>query len=171
MNIKQSIEYQLINEYYGNQIAKRSKVRYMDHIDDALEIFDLLNASNLARRAFCIHPMLQPDDALAKNWQSISLKCKSPVILLAMEYRHIAMSYLSQRKIESIDEIKLSPIKDVNDMLSVDKIQNKKDFMIHHYGNHERSKELLEYFNNWIDRLNVTGIYNEYAKLYINIFE
>jgi hypothetical protein len=62
----------------------------------------------------------------------------------------------STRKIESIDEIRLSPLKDVNDMLIADKIQNRKDFDLYHKGKHERSEELDEYFKNWFNRLGIT---------------
>ena len=38
-------------------------------------------------------------------------------------------------------------------MLYADKIQNEKDFKIYHEVTHERSKELREYFDNWINKL------------------
>ena len=72
-----------------------------------------------------------------------------------MEYRNIANQYLSYRKIKSIDEISLSPLKEVNEMLIADKIQNYKDFLIYHKDTHPRAKELDEYFNNWLKKLNI----------------
>lgn len=161
--MKDSNAYKLITNYYGDQTAERSGVRYMDHIDDALTIFDLIDASVLARKAFCVHPLLQPDEGLEKNWKKVCLAVGTPIVLLAMEYRYIAMSYLSQRVINNLDEIKLSPLKDVNDMLIADKVQNKKDFMKYHYGTHERSEELLQYFDNWLERLNAVSVYNQYV--------
>jgi len=36
-----------------------------------------------------------------------------------------------------------------------DKIQNYKDFLIYHQKTHARSKELNEYFQNWLKKLDV----------------
>jgi hypothetical protein len=38
-------------------------------------------------------------------------------------------------------------------MLFADKVQNEKDFALYHEGTHARSKELREYFNNWLNIL------------------
>ena len=77
------------------------------------------------------------------------------VLIAVMEYRSVANEYLSQREIKSIDEIRLSPLKDVNDMLIADKVQNYKDFEIYHKSTHARSKELDQYFKNWLRKLNI----------------
>ena len=44
---------------------------------------------------------------------------------------------------------------DVRHLLVADKIQNYKDFMKYHFGKHERTKELFQYFNNWFDFLDI----------------
>jgi hypothetical protein len=78
-----------------------------------------------------------------------------------MEYRFIANSYLSYRDINGLDEIHLSPLKEVNDMLIADKIQNRKDFLLYHM-NHERYFFLFMYFQYWLNRLEITeNVYNE----------
>ena len=81
-----------------------------------------------------------------------------PAIMLAMEYRRVANAYLSTRKIESISEIELSPLKEVQQMLIADKIQNNKDFRLYNR-DHPRYDELCQYFDNWLDRLEITGTY------------
>lgn len=54
------------------------------------------------------------------------------VMLLGMEYRSTANNYLSFKS--ATEQIKLSPITDVNHMLVADKVQNRKDFEIYHKG-------------------------------------
>ncbi len=150
------IEYDIISEYYGNDIAKRSGVRLMNHIDEGLRVMKDIHASEDSMRAYCIHPIVQTEDDLSKfNLTGVSDR----VMELALEYKRIANAYLSTRTIESIDEIELGCI-EVNDMLIADKIQNKKDFDIYHKGKHERSVELEQYFANWFKRLGINALYN-----------
>ena len=59
MNIKDSIEYKAIQEFYGDGEAKRSHIPFMNHIDEGLAILERINASDRAKRAFCIHPIAQ----------------------------------------------------------------------------------------------------------------
>lgn len=155
------IEYKIISDFYGDKIANRSGVRLMNHIDEGLYILEKIGASDVAKRAYCLHPIVQDDQSLKEN--SYLLKdIDSGVIIAAIEYRSVANEYLSKRVIESIDEIRLSPLKDVNDMLIADKIQNRKDFELYHLGKHERSNELDQYFKNWFTRLEIT---DEFYKL------
>jgi hypothetical protein len=149
------IEKLLIAEYYRDRTAKRSGVPLMNHIHEGLAILDKIGASDLAKRAFCLHPLFQADDELVKHFKMDLLGVEASVIILTMEYRSVANEYLSHRKINAIQEIRLSPLKDVNDMLIADKVQNRKDFEIYHRGVHERSDELDQYFKNWLKRLNI----------------
>ena len=83
-----------------------------------------------------------------------------------MEYRNIANAHLSHRKIFYLDEIKLSPLKIVNDMLIADKIQNRKDFEIYHKNRHKRSEELDCYFRDWLRRLSISeDVYNKIKEI------
>ncbi len=148
-------EYDVISNFYGNQKANRSGVYLMNHIDEGLYILEKVGASEIAKKAYCLHPILQSDGALLNNYDLLK-DIEVKVLICLMEYRSVANEYLSKRKINSIDEIRLSPLKDVNDMLMVDKIQNKKDFELYHKDRHHRSSELTEYFNNWLIRLNVS---------------
>lgn len=148
-------EYDIISNFYGNQKANRSGVDLMNHIDEGLFILEKIGASELAKKAYCLHPILQSDEALLENYDLLK-DVDVKVIICLMEYRSVANEYLSKRKINSIDEIRLSPLKDVNDMLIADKIQNKKDFELYHKDTHPRSSELSEYFDNWLIRLNIS---------------
>jgi len=78
------------------------------------------------------------------------------VLLLAMEYRNIANATLSHRTIATAADIPLSPLPEVNAMLVADKVQNRKDFILHHARSHPRSKELDRYFRLWLERLGVS---------------
>lgn len=147
-------EYDLIKSFYGSSCAKRSGVPLINHIDEGLEILNKIGATELAKRAYCIHPIIQSDADFVNNLNLLE-SIDGRVVALATEYRRVANAYLSRRIINSIDEIELSPSKDVNDMLIADKVQNKKDFDLYHKGKHERSNELTEYFNNWFKRLNI----------------
>lgn len=151
-----TVEYKLISKFYGDKKAKRSQAFLMNHIDEGLEVLSKIGASQDAMRAFCIHPILQSDEDLKENFDWISKTEITPrVLMLALEYRNIANSYLSTRKIEDLRDIHLSPIKDVNDMLIADKVQNYKDFILYHKGTHPRSTELIFYFENWFNRLEI----------------
>ncbi len=148
-------EYKIIEDYYGDMKAKRSGVYYMNHIDEGLYILDAIKASEIAKKAYCLHPIVQMDEDLQNNLHL--LKNVDPIVVAtAIEYRSVANDYLSHRYLPAegiMAEIRLSPLRDVNDMLIADKIQNRKDFELYHKGKHERSHYLEVYFNNWFKRL------------------
>lgn len=151
MNIKDSIEYKAIQEFYGDGEAKRSHIPFMNHIDEGLAILERINASDRAKRAFCIHP-------IAQSYNDVSF---SDVEQLAKEYTYFANKFLCTpetdhiRSVEALGQHLFRDIdylmsSDCRDMLIADKEQNQKDFMIHHYGTHPRYAELGDYFNIWL---------------------
>lgn len=157
----QSDSYIFISEYYGDQKTNRSDIHFMNHIDEGLYILNKLNVSTNVKDAYCLHPVLQNDNDLLKCVDLLE-HIDTRVIINAMEYRSVANEYLSNRTITELSEIRLSPLKDVNDMLIADKIQNYKDFELYHKDTHPRSKELTQYFENWLLRLNISKeFYNE----------
>ena len=159
--------YELISNYYGDRKAERSGVDYMNHIDEGLFVLKELGLNLYAHReifaAYAYHPILQMDDDLHENTTKFSINhlqscirdMSKEAIIYTMEYRSVANEYLSKRKINSIDEIRLSPLRSVNWMLMADKIQNRKDFELYHEGKHPRSNELAQYFRNWLQRLKI----------------
>jgi hypothetical protein len=152
-----------ISCYYGSRRAERSKVLYINHITEGLKIAKDLYYCQAVRDAFCIHPMFQSDECLAEiSTTSIPYVIDPYVMMLVMEYRRTANDYLSVHS-KTIDEICLSPIKEVNQMLVMDKVQNKKDFELYHKDTHARSAELSVYFDNWLAKLGVTE--EEYQRL------
>lgn len=154
MNYKNFQEYKLIKSIYGDKKARRSQVPLINHIDEGIEILKSIGATPLAVRAYCLHPIFQDGLELNKNRQ-LAHDQDPYVLMLAMEYRQIANAYLSFREIDGLDDIKLSPLSEVNEMLVADKIQNFKDFMRYHHKTHPRSGKLHRYFNNWFKKLNI----------------
>ncbi|HET8688542.1 MAG TPA: hypothetical protein VFM18_18165 [Methanosarcina sp.] len=161
-------EYELIAEYYGERTARRSQVPLINHIKEGLVILKEIGASENAMRAYCLHPMLQGDAELIENFATVAY-LDPMVVALAMEYRSVANEFLSGKiigmrngsKYEVMPchpgiPIRLSPLKDVNDILIADKVQNRKDFITYHLGTHERSAELDLYFKMWMERLCVS---------------
>lgn len=165
-----SPEYLAIQTEYGDQRADRSQVFLMNHIDEGLSILNQIAASEAARRAYCLHPLLQNDRDLAKNYQYVADTMPAYHVMLAMEYRSVANEYLSEDvdlrvNPKNFGHIRLSPIKDVNDMLIADKVQNCKDFEIYHLGTHPRTEYLERYFDQWLRRLGVRDRYPEFVAL------
>lgn len=150
-------EYRAIERHYGAHRAVRSGVDYMSHIDEGLCVLRHFNASDAARRAWCLHPLVQADADLAESFSRLHELTDSPQVLaLAMEYRNIANAYLSHREVASTNDITLGPLPDVADMLRADKVQNYKDFLLHHRESHPRREALDGYFRLWLERLNVS---------------
>lgn len=150
-----SVEYLAIEEEYDRRTAKRSAVPLMHHIDEGLAVLKWRGSSEAAQRAFCLHPLLQEDAALAANLERVRALTTPHVLALALEYRRVANAALSMRPMESAAEIELSPMPEVNEMLVADKVQNRKDFVLHHLGRHARSEALDLYFRRWLERLEV----------------
>lgn len=164
MPIKHSFEYRLIKNFYGHRTAERSGVPLINHINEGLKILQDIGASDNAAKAYCLHPIVQCDEDLMNImndpfvWENLE---SANTLITAMEYRSVANAYLSEHYKGFDDKIKLSCLKDVNDMLIADKIQNRKDFMKYHYGTHPKSDILSSYFINW---LRVLGISEEKYK-------
>ena len=160
-DFEQTTEYKLMQSIYGDDKAKRSNAFFMNHVDEGLAVLEWIGATDIAKRAYTIHPILQSDSDLLANYKNLS-DIDNQVIIAGMEYRSVANEYLSTRIISDISEIRLSPLKDVNDMLIADKVQNYKDFQQYHLSSHIRSKELDEYFINWLDKLGVSSNYEKW---------
>jgi hypothetical protein len=152
----QTREYRAIERHVGGRCADRSGVLYMNHIDEGLAVLRDLGATDRAKRAWCVHPMLQLDADLPGSYADLAaLSDDAAVLVLAMEYRNVANAYLSRREVASVDDIAMSPLAEVGDMLRADKVQNYKDFLIHHRDTHPRAAALHRYFRQWLRRLAV----------------
>ncbi len=148
-------EYLAIEAHYGERTARRSGVPLIHHIEEGLVILERIGGSPDAMRAYCLHPLVQDDAALAAGIDSLAAHTDSlRVLALAMEYRNIANATLSGHAITSA-AIPLSPLDEVNQMLVADKVQNRRDFIRHHRDSHARTTELDRYFARWLERLGI----------------
>jgi len=165
--ITKSNGYQWIKQFYGDRCTKRSGVPLINHIDEGIEILNRIGAADHVKEAFAIHPLIQTDTDLKTNFHDLingwsGLPITASVIALALEYRNIANAFLSNKidtwdgKPVKIDQIRLSPLGEVNEMLIADKVQNRKDFLRYHRETHPRSLELAYYFECWLEALSIT---------------
>lgn len=156
--------YHAIAAFYHTRTTARSKVPLINHIDEGLLILQYIGASAVAWDAYCLHPLVQDDEALLNNLSYLVHHMDSETLLYAMEYRNVANAYLREAVMGGA-VIRLSPLPQVNMMLVADKVQNRKDFETYHKGKHPHSDDLVEYFRRWLEVLNVDeDMYNALCK-------
>jgi hypothetical protein len=155
----------LIEAFYGERTAERSGLPLINHIHEGLEILDGLGATENAKAAFCLHPMLQNDLDYHNNCTRLSADDRVGIteFALAVDYRRHANAYLCRPSTDHWTQEDIAANvgvlgMEVRHMLIADKQQNQKDFMAHHYGTHERSGQLIRYFHNWLDYLGVSEL-------------
>lgn len=151
--------YQIIKDFYGDKTANRSGVFLINHINEGLRVLNRIGASDLVKSAYCLHPILQSDTDFLNNKGMDFSGIETEAIILTMEYRRVANSYLSHDVPE--DFVGFS-CEEVKQMLIADKVQNYKDFLIYHSETHPRKEELDFYFNKWFEFLEID--YNEIVK-------
>lgn len=148
-------EYDAINKFYAEKTAVRSKLPLIRHIDDGLHILSLIGATDRAKAAFCLHPIVQNNEDVDVSW--------SPAYTLACEYRDRANAYLCCPETDWVLTVKdvRSIVGEMSDecrtMLIADKRQNYADFIVAHFGNHKRSSNLDRYFRLWLAFLECTA--------------
>lgn len=171
-HVQATDEYAAIAKFYGERRAERSQVLLINHIHEGVAVIEALegelpgnvrfNTSDAAR-AYCLHPLFQ-NDAELKTEGMLYLNRGRPYameVMLAMEYRHRANDWLSDKVVMLDKYLKLvgapdsGPLPEVRAMLIADKVQNYKDFLAHHKGKHARSRELDEYFKTWLNHLGI----------------
>lgn len=159
--ISGSPAYTALERRYGDTIAERSGLSWMNHIDEGLRILHRwLGAPQQTQQAWCLHPLVQGDDDLRRSWADGLLDNFDPaVVALALEYRNVANAFLSHMDdhpgFTDPARVTRSPLPGVDAMLVADKLQNCKDFRRHHATTHPRAPKLAHYFENWLTALNV----------------
>lgn len=163
INGKKFTEYEIISKHWDDNCAVRTGIHYMNHVDEGLRIIKEVNGSERAMRIFALHGFLQ--NCYADNtFNSDVLSDVAPDVLIgAMEYRAVANAHLSHHR---PDTLVLSEDADVNTALIADKVQNFRDFERFHNGCHLRSKQLKQYFERWLNALDVsTTTYEAYKDI------
>lgn len=171
-NLLRNPHFKAIQELYGDQCALRSGVPYLNHIVEGVAILHHIGAhththAQRAIDAYCIHPLVQNDAALMdaldgadhptadnlcpRPWLIAKHAIPLTSLLVAMEYRRVANSYLP-----SGSEIHLqqTPVADVRMMLIADKVQNRKDFQRHN-ATLAHADRLHIYFLTWMAVLGI----------------
>lgn len=141
--------------FYGDGRARRSGRFFTAHVDEGLFVLDRLGAPMLARRAFCLHPLVQSDADLQTTLASALLDgLPADAVALAMEYRWRANAHLPKHtpKVPLV-----GPIEEIRLMLVADKIQNRKDFerYVRHHPEVPNRSRLDAYFREWFDVLGI----------------
>jgi hypothetical protein len=153
-------EYRAVAELYGDGRAARSGVRLIEHVHEGLAVLRALGAGEVVLRAFCLHPLVQADEALRATMSGARLASADPeAVALALEYRSVANAFLSPMEThpgyDNPLAIRRSPLAEVDAMLIADKIQNAKDFGLYHRRSHPRAAWLARYFDSWLAALEV----------------
>lgn len=156
-------EYMLISAYYGDKTAQRSGVPLMNHIREGIKLLIAWGRPETEQRAFAIHPIIQNGGIM--NFRAMAPSDSRPiseeVLDLAGEYKIKANAYLCRPENDHIKypEQLTHILGDISEpvayMLLADKVQNQKDFRIHHWFTHDRATELERYFNLWISTLKI----------------
>jgi len=155
--VKSWREYRAISALYGDQVARRSGVPLMNHVDEGLELLRGWSASDLTMRAYCLHPIVQSDEPIDVSW--------SPAYPLACEYRDRANAYLCRPETDGVTTLAQvralvgeSMSRGCGLMLLADKTQNLRDFERHHGTTHPRREQLRAYFALWLRYLHGLGL-------------
>lgn len=152
--------YNAIQNWYGDRVAKRSNIPLINHINEGLIVLDTIKAPDVTKDAFCLHPLFQVNNDLQVIFNSGYLnrfELSNSSVLLAMEYRTVANSWLSTDW-DTKSTVDFGPLgTHIKDMLIADKIQNYKDFMLYHKSTHARAFELETYFQKWFLALGLSS--------------
>lgn len=171
--VRSTDQWAAVAKFYGDRKAERSQVPLMRHIEEGVAILAALGADLTTMRAYVLHPLFQNDAELStvgfemvEEPHAHSRHMDPLVVMLVMEYRYQANAWLSDKvrllhRGDARQEAIMTgrptpgPLPEVRLMLIADKVQNYKDFLVHHHGRHARSAELAFYFQKWLEVLGI----------------
>lgn len=155
-----------IELFYGEKRANRSGVKLINHINEGCAILSEKlqyedDGTFNAMAAFCLHPIFQSEEVDPTTYPFIHVH-DDHIIQMAKDYAEVANTYLCRESTDHIEtpqdlRLHLGELLfekensfQVGAMLYADKVQNRKDFEIYHWGKHPRSEQLERYFDVWI---------------------
>lgn len=148
--VHMSEAYKIIQEYYKGKFAKRTGLSYMNHIHEGIMILEDIDE----QEAFMLHPIFQ--DGAEKNFDLKNIK--KNVITLAKRYAKTANSYLPKDYEKDPPKIPSN----IYRLLSIDKVQNYKDFILNkHVFSEEKVEQMKIYFSKWFEALCLSPWYIE----------
>ncbi len=147
--------YAASERHYGDRRARRSGRYLMAHIDEGLFLLGQLDAAQVERDAWCLHPLVQGDDDLRATWSLGDAPWRGidpRAALLTMAYRATANAYLAHHPPAAPPAC---PLPEVARLLVADKVQNRLDFERHLRGEIANSDRLDAYFAEWLAALGI----------------
>lgn len=161
-DVLDAAEYRLVEAVLGDEREAGSDTFRMNYVDEGLGVLTQLGASKLAKRAFCLVPLLQDDVALGKYFDAISTALDdipggTATIALALEYRNVANGWLPGR--QAPVGVLLSPLKEVNDMLIADKVYRRNMLTS------AQTATLDAHYQTWLKALGALDRYAALAKM------
>jgi len=162
-------EYRLVEAVFGDECDERTGQYKMNHIDEGLAVLTYLGASKRAKRAYCLHPLVQDDASLSKYFDAISGALDSIAgggtsLALAMEFRNRANAGLPEAAMSACGPL-TSPLAEVNHMLIADKVQNLKDFEAFQVDSPVSRDWLANHYARWLEELGVADQYPSLRKM------
>lgn len=147
----QTLAYNMIKDYYKDNKAKRSQLPLMNHIDEGIAILRAFNAGQSVIDAFCLHPL---DQNNVHYDVTDEIRIASAMSKMYSIYANAGLCTeywdTTHPRIENqLEGLPKMPY-EISLLLYADKVQNQKDFLVHHLGTHDRSQALNKYFINWI---------------------
>ena len=156
--------FRLVYSHYGESISAATNKRFIDAIFEGIRIGEYLEYSRDAIDAFCLIDIVYPDYNLKYHRPKLS-RLDPKIVLIAMEYRHIAKSHADMCGV-----FKPSVISEANEVLVMDVVRSKKDFIDNYYGagdlsknEQEQDQTIYDGFNNRLKALGISQ--KEYDKL------
>ena len=155
MAIEQTREWEIARRVLEPVHARRTGISHFQHVREGVRILQTLSAPLISQQAFTLHPLIQKTDDFVNNLALLE-GCDARAVALAVEYRWVANQGVRQRVRENGWQITLSSFPAVNQMLLADKVQNRKDFLLHFPPSHPDFDELVRYFGCWMEALGVS---------------
>lgn len=165
---KDGSEFDILCDYYkvtqtsSGIKAKTTGIPYIIHILEGLLWLDHKMCGVIQKRAFILHPVLQNDYDIQNNYNRYNYdSLPNKVLILTMEYRKQANSYLPKTAETSLFDPETSALRQVNPLLAADKLQNQKDYYSNiqkHYDVRGKGEcqNLEFYFSQWFKVLGLT---------------
>lgn len=153
-------EYKLAKQILTPIRAKRTGENHFTHVEEGIRILTAIGASDVTKKAFALHPLVQKEEDFLANFMLLG-NCNQYALMLAVEYRWVANN--GTRRNLGNGPVVLSGLKEVNQMLIADKVQNRMSFRRNFKPTDPDYADLEAYFEKWLVALGIDDA--EYERL------